>query len=145
MRLGLDFWMGLGRDLGSYLTMWNVLLICCCQEVMKIIPSLTILTAYFRSTACVSTFMKSRDLHGGVHMHQLCESSTVRVMACRLFGTKPLPEPMLIYHQLGRLEQTATKFESKYKILISNKMHSNMSCAKYFCSGLCVWIELWCF
>ena len=36
-------------------------------------------------------------------------------MACRLFGAKPLPEPMLTYCQLDPYEQTSLKFESKYK------------------------------
>ena len=35
-------------------------------------------------------------------------------MACRLFGTKPLPEPMLMYCQFDPQEQTSMKFESKY-------------------------------
>ena len=33
-------------------------------------------------------------------------------MACRLFHTKPLPEPKLTYFQLDRLEQTAMQFET---------------------------------
>ena len=36
-------------------------------------------------------------------------------MACRLFGTKPLPEPMLTYCQLDPWEQTSVEIESKYK------------------------------
>ena len=34
-------------------------------------------------------------------------------MTCRLFGAKPLPEPMLNYCQLDHEEQTSVKFESK--------------------------------
>ena len=30
-----------------------------------------------------------------------------------LFGTKPLPEPVLTYYQLNPWEQTSMKFESK--------------------------------
>ena len=40
-------------------------------------------------------------------------------MACRLFGAKPLPEPMLPYCQLDFWEHTSVKFESKY-----NPLHS---------------------
>ena len=36
-------------------------------------------------------------------------------MGCRLFGAKPLPEPMLTYYQLDSSEQTSLKFEAKYK------------------------------
>ena len=41
--------------------------------------------------------------------------SLVQIMACRLFGAKPLYEPMLSYCQLNPLEQTSVKFESKFK------------------------------
>ena len=34
------------------------------------------------------------------YMHQWTGSALVQVMACRLFGAKPLPEPMLTYCQL---------------------------------------------
>ena len=36
-------------------------------------------------------------------------------MACRLFGAKPLSEPLLEYCLLDPWEQTSVKFESKYK------------------------------
>ena len=41
-------------------------------------------------------------------------SSLVPVMACCLFGTKPLPEPMLVYCPLDPKEQTLPDFEWKY-------------------------------
>ena len=42
-------------------------------------------------------------------------------MACRIFGAKPLSQPMLGYCQLGSQEQTLVKFQSKYK----NSIHEN--------------------
>ena len=45
----------------------------------------------------------------------------VQVMACRLFGAKSLPEPMLTYCQLDPQEQISVKFHSKYKIFHSRK------------------------
>ena len=42
-------------------------------------------------------------------------------MACRLFGAKPLSEPMLGYWQYDSQEQTSVKFESKYKTFHSRK------------------------
>ena len=42
---------------------------------------------------------------------QCMESSLVQVMAWRLFGAKPLPEPVLVYYQLDTLEQVSMKFE----------------------------------
>ena len=42
-------------------------------------------------------------------------------MACRLFGAKPLPEPMLAYCQLDSLEQISMKFESWFYHFHSRK------------------------
>ena len=44
-------------------------------------------------------------------MRQRPGSSLVQVMACRLFGVKPLPEPMLAYCQLDSLGLISMKFE----------------------------------
>ena len=38
-------------------------------------------------------------------------------MACRLFNTKALPEPMLTYCQLASREQISVKFESEFSII----------------------------
>ena len=48
-------------------------------------------------------------------------STLVQIMACRLFGAKPVPEPMPTYCQLDPQEQTSVKFESKYKTFHSWK------------------------
>ena len=42
-------------------------------------------------------------------------------MACRLFGAKPLPEPVLTYCQLDLWQQISVKFELKYKTFHSWK------------------------
>ena len=55
------------------------------------------------------------------YMHQWTGSSLVQVMACRLFGTKPLPEPMLAYGQLNTWKQISVKFESEFCHLHSRK------------------------
>ena len=47
-------------------------------------------------------------------MCQWTGSALVQVMACRLFGAKPLPEPMLSYCQLYSWEQISVKLESKF-------------------------------
>ena len=39
------------------------------------------------------------------YMRQWTESSLLQVMACRLFGAKPLPEPALAYCKLDSREQ----------------------------------------
>ena len=55
-------------------------------------------------------------------MRQLTGSALVQIMACRLFGAKPLLEPMLGYCQMDSWEQIAMKFESEFK-----KMHLKLS------------------
>ena len=42
-------------------------------------------------------------------------------MACRLFGTKPLPKPMLAHYQLVSWEQISVKLESKFYHFHSRK------------------------
>ena len=46
------------------------------------------------------------------YMRQWTGSALVQIMACRLSGAKPLPEPMLPYCQLDPWEQTSVEFES---------------------------------
>ena len=45
-----------------------------------------------------------------IYMRQWTGPSLVQVMACRLFGAKPLPEPMLVYCPLDPWEQVSVKF-----------------------------------
>ena len=61
-------------------------------------------------------------------MRQWIGSVFVQVMACHLFGAKPLPEPMLAYCQLDPQEQTSVKFQPKYKILIDENAFENIVC-----------------
>ena len=48
------------------------------------------------------------------YMRRWTGSALVHVMACRLSGAKPLPEPLLPCCQLDPWEQTLVKLESKY-------------------------------
>ena len=41
------------------------------------------------------------------------KSGLILSMACRLYGTKPLPEPVLIYCQLNPQEQSSVDIPSK--------------------------------
>ena len=47
-------------------------------------------------------------------MRQWTGSALVQVMACRLFGAKPSPEPVLTHLQLNSWEQISVKFESEF-------------------------------
>ena len=50
-------------------------------------------------------------------------------MVCRLFGAKPLPEPILTSCQLDPKEQTAVKFDRNTKFSIhKNKSFENIVC-----------------
>ena len=58
-------------------------------------------------------------------------------MACRLFGAKPLPEPMLAYCQLDPWEQVSVKFESEFHNFHSRKCIWKCRLPKWrpFCPG----------
>ena len=62
------------------------------------------------------------------YIHQWTGSALLQVMACHLFGTKPLPEPMTTYCQLDLKEQTSVKLESKYKSFIHENVFENFVC-----------------
>ena len=53
------------------------------------------------------------------YMRRWTGSGLVQIMACRLDGTKPLPEPMLTYCQLEPKEHISVKFYLKFKYLYS--------------------------
>ena len=55
------------------------------------------------------------------YMRQLTVWALAQIMACHLYGTKPLSEPMLTYIQLDPQKQNSVNFESKYKSYHSRK------------------------
>ena len=71
------------------------------------------------------------------YMRQWTGLSLVHVMACRLFGAKPLPEPMLDYCQLDSWEQVSVKFEFEFYHCHSRKCIWKCSLPKWrpFCPG----------
>ena len=56
--------------------------------------------------------------------------SLVQVIACRLIGTKPLPEPILNYSQLDSCEQNLCEILIEIQRVSPKKMSLKMSCAK---------------
>ena len=82
-----------------------------------------------RYCAKQGTIGSSRELWDGVnslrpsatYMRRWTGTSLVQGMACRLFGTKPLPKPMLACCQLDTWEQISAKFESKFYHFHSRK------------------------
>ena len=70
-------------------------------------------------------------------MHQWIGSALVQIMACRLFGAKPLSEPMLAYCQLDSWEQFSVKFESEFYHFHSRKCLwiCHLPTCRSFCPG----------
>ena len=77
------------------------------------------------------------------YMRQWTGSSLVQIMACRLFGAKPLPQPMLTYYQLDPHWQISKKFESTYKPTLSFLTFVHLK--KKYCMPLCCKAHDWLF
>ena len=73
---------------------------------------------WFNCTHCLPKHSLKLD---DVHRNQWSQSSLLQVMACFLFGTKSLPEPMLTYWQLGPKKHISVK---------NKKMHLKMLAVK---------------
>ena len=63
----------------------------------------------------VVEYMLNSSPPSAAYMRHWIRSTLVQIMACCLFGAKPLFKPMLRYCQLDPYEQTSVKFLSKYK------------------------------
>ena len=68
-----------------------------------------------------------------------CMRYLVQVMVCRLVGTKPLPEPILIYCQLHQRAHTWMKFRSQLECFYSRKC--NLKCCLQN-GGHFIWLPL---
>ena len=71
------------------------------------------------------------------YMSQWIWSALVLIMVCRLFGVKPLSEPVLGYCQLNSWEQISVKFEWEFYHFHSRKCFWNCCLPKWqpFCPG----------
>ena len=71
------------------------------------------------------------------YMRQWIGSALVQIMACRLFGAKPLSKPLLGYCQLNPQEQTSSETLIKIQKFSFTKIHLKISSAKWwpFCRG----------
>ena len=59
---------------------------------------------------------------------QYCRPSLLQIIACRLFGAKPLSEPMLPYSQLDTKEHISVKCYSRLKNIILGNAFENVVC-----------------
>ena len=78
----------------------------------------------------LSTTKVNSSPPNGAFMRQWTGSALVQVMTCRLFGAKPLPQPILPYCQLDPCEQISMKFKSNYKIFHSRICTWKCHCEK---------------
>ena len=71
-------------------------------------------------------------------MRQWTGSALVQIMACRLFGTKPLPEPLLASCKLHRPGNKFSEILIKIQNFSVTKKHLKISSAKWrlFCPGV---------
>ena len=60
----------------------------------------------------------------------------VQIMACRLFGAKPLSQPVLTYFPLDRYKHILMKLYLIIKMFLFKKMYLKTSSAKYRVIGL---------
>ena len=77
--------------------------------------SVSTLMSNFRS--CINMTVTCEELTHLFLVPHICQwtgSALVQVMACCLFGNKPLPELMLACCQLDSWEQISVKFESEF-------------------------------
>ena len=75
-------------------------------------------------------------------MRQCTVSALVQFLACRLFDTKPLPEPMLAYCQFDSWEHISAKFESEFYHFHSSKFNWKCRLPKWrlFCTEE-IWVK----
>ena len=80
------------------------------------------------------------------YMRQWIRTALVQIMACRLFGAKPLSKPMLVYCHVNWMLRNKCQWNFLIQIQKFSfiKMHLKVSSAKWwpFCSGLSVLIWL---
>ena len=62
------------------------------------------------------------------NMRQWIGSALVQIMACRLFGAKPLSKPVLGYCQLNPQEQILVKFYKNKKLFSRKNASKNIVC-----------------
>ena len=76
---------------------------------------------------------------GDTYMRQWNKSSSVHVVANRLFGTKPL-KPMLTYYQLEPHKNQSMKFDSKYDLFGPKNTHLKIASEKRW--SFCSWYNV---
>ena len=77
------------------------------------------------------------------YMRQWIRSALVQIMACRLFGAKPLFKPMLSYCQLDPKEQTSLIFNRNTNLFINQNASENIVCEMATILSRGRWVKVW--
>ena len=72
-----------------------------------------------------------------LYMRQWTGSASVQLVNCRLFGTKPLPELMLIYCQFGWTLRNEHQWNTNWKILNFSFMEMPLKISSAKCQPFC--------
>ena len=73
--------------------------------------------------ACAPAILRIwQEAHGAAYTRQWTELALVQVKICRLFGSKPLPKPMLAYCLSDSWEPNSVKFKSEFYDFHSRKL-----------------------
>ena len=75
--------------------------------------------------------------HRAAYMPPWIGSALVQIIACSLFGAKPLSKSKLVYYQLDSWEPISVKFESEFYNIRSQKCNWSCRLPKWrpFCPG----------
>ena len=76
-------------------------------------------------------------------MCQWIGTALLQIMACHLFGAKPLSKPMLGYCQLDRQEQTSVKFKTEFYHFHYRNACENVICQKSAILSRGRWVNVW--
>ena len=95
--------------------------------------TLHVMPLYFR---CVQSLVNSSP-PSATYMHQCIRLALVKIIACHLFGTKPLSKPMLCLLSIGPLGTNFSEILLKIQNFSFMKMHLKILSAKWqpFCPG----------
>ena len=67
-------------------------------------------------------------VHEDICKMWIIKSPRLQIMACRLFGAKPLPEPLLAYCQVDPVEHILLKFHLKSNVFMLENWFENVIC-----------------
>ena len=76
---------------------------------------------YFDTEPCLENYSFNSLKPSDPYLRQWSRPSLVYLMACRLFGTKPLSEPMMTYCQFDHKEHISMKHYLKFRSFHSRK------------------------